>query len=92
MAVHVNQTVPEHVSIAAWGAPGVIRPFLRKDILLIANVDYYFSLTESFDYAIIDSRSQRIQPPLYQDAPILFSIERDGVTLAELKFVKGMQP
>jgi hypothetical protein len=92
MALDVNEVVPPFSIVVGWGAPESIEPFLKNNILFVSNVDYFYTIINHFDYAVLDSRSIRKTPPLYQGAPVLRTVVREGATLAELKKVEGFTP
>ena len=68
----------------------MVFPYARSDFLVHKNGEDTELMKGGYDYAILSTHHNMDR--LYPDAEIIFSVERDGVTLGVIKAVKGMAP
>jgi hypothetical protein len=85
LALQVNQLASQDAHIFVAGVPFPFEPYARPDLNIEHKIDPNGSY--DFEYAALTSRwdtDERVFP----DADIVMAVERDGVVLSVLKYVK----
>jgi hypothetical protein len=83
----VNETAPPGSGIAVWGPISTAAPFFREDLVLV-KIPSSPAQGELEAYAAIGCSWATIDPAFFPDAPLLWTLERDGVPLAVVKLLQ----
>ena len=80
----VNAYAPPSAQIAVTGSEESVSPFARKDLIL--RDDSEMAINDEFQPVLILGCSfATVNPDYFPDAPLLWSVEREGVPLAIVK-------
>ncbi|MGB7875444.1 MAG: hypothetical protein WBL25_13755 [Anaerolineales bacterium] len=90
MTLHLNEVAAPDSKVVVGGFNKTVFPYARSDILVHKNGENAELMRGGYDYAILSTHHNADR--LYPDAKIIFSVERDGITLGVIKAVKGMAP
>jgi len=90
LTLHLNEIAAPDSKVVVGGFNKTVFPYARSDILVHKNGEDADLMRGGYDYAILSTHHNADR--LYPDAPVIFSVERDGVTLGVIKAVKGMAP
>jgi hypothetical protein len=83
----VNETAPPGSGIAVWGPISTAAPFFREDLVLV-KIPSRPAQGELEAYAAIGCSWATIDPAFFPEAPLLWTLERDGVPLAVVKLLQ----
>ena len=90
LTLHLNEIAGPDSKVVVGGFNKTVFPYARPDLLVHKNGEDAELMKGGYDYAILSTHHNADK--LYPDAEIIFSVERDGVTLGVIKAVKGMAP
>ncbi len=79
----LNQAAQPNARVIVWGYDSLVKPYARPDLTIEPDAGAPTSFIGKFDYAILSSRYG--QDELYPDTPPVFTVKRDGATLAVVK-------
>jgi len=90
LTLHLNEIAAPDSKVVVGGFNKTVFPYARPDFLVHKNGEDAGLMKGGYDYAILSTHHNADR--LYPDAQVIFSVERDGVTLGVIKAVKGMAP
>ena len=76
----INQHAEENSRILVWGSTHIVDRIARGYLIVEPNQGGTYDLTTGYDYVILSSR-HNMDIVNYPDAPILFSVEKNGAVL-----------
>jgi hypothetical protein len=87
----VNAYAPPSAQIAVTGSEESVSPFAREDLIL--RDDSEMATNAEFQPVLILGCSfATVNPDYFPDAPLLWSVEREGVPLAIVKSLATPEP
>jgi hypothetical protein len=88
---YLNRVAPEKSLVSVWGPEQVVDTYARSDL----DIEEYYEDDKAPpplpNYAIISTRNEK-DKTIFPDAPVIFAVTRDGVTLSVVKQVKPQHP
>jgi hypothetical protein len=81
----LNRNAPANAEVVVWGPPTTLWRYIRSDIRVYNALEERTS-TGSY-YALISTRNNR-DLDVHADLPILYRVEKNGATLAVLRFIE----
>jgi hypothetical protein len=91
LTLSLNEIAVPNPNVVVGGFFKTVIPYARPDFIIEKSGDNPARMKGGYDYAILSSR-YNVADRLYPDANIIFSVERDGITLGVVKAVKGIEP
>jgi hypothetical protein len=81
---YLDQYAPQRTRTVVWGAPHIVKRYIRKDIEVLDYQKSSLAQLSSAQFAVLSSRHNKDQD-LFPEAVVLARVERLGATLAVVK-------
>lgn len=84
----INRYAEQDQKVLVWGNTDLVAQYARQDLTVNAKKGRSPKRWLGYDYAIISTRNEKADN-VFQDAPVLFIIQRQGVAFAVVKDIRS---